>query len=100
MLNPSCVPSGASCMTVEYHSVLNSPEPPMGVLHGVRPSIVLLSTAGTLEAPRASCKGVAVLAEKPSEWQPLFCSLLFLPARVNHWHPDDVVKLSERESTL
>lgn len=40
-----------------------------------------------------------MLAEKPSEWQPLLCSLLFLPAWVNHWHPDDVVKLSDREST-
>lgn len=41
-----------------------------------------------------------MLAEKPGEWQPHFCSLLFLPAWVNHWHLDDVVKLSDRESTL
>lgn len=39
-----------------------------------------------------------MLAGKPSEWQPPLCSLLFLPARVNHWHPVGVVKLSDRES--
>lgn len=71
----------------------------MYVLHGVRPSIVLLSTAGTLEAPRASCRRVAVLAEKPSEWQLPLCSLLFLPAQGNHWHPDGVMKLPDWEST-
>lgn len=40
-----------------------------------------------------------MLTEKPSEWQPPLCSLLFLLAQVNHWHLDGVVKLSDREST-
>lgn len=70
----------------------------MDVPCGVRPSIVLLSIAGTLEAPGVSCRRAAVLAEKPGKWQLPLCSLLFLRARVNHWHPDGVVKLSDRES--